>query len=261
MRARFWRNVSLIALGHVCALIALLRWTGNTKAASAEEVTWLSEVDASGAETPSSTPPAEETPEPIPKKNSEAETTPAATSDIVLPSASPTVSATPRPEPKKAPVRPSATSKKKAKPSATPAKKKTELGTKNKQEPAGKEGTKRSTPGSAKTSGVAGSSSAKADAATASYYGNMLHDRFYRAWEQPQTVVASGAKFTAVARIRIAKDGRVTEFKIVQPSGNVLVDDSVVAAGRKVTQVDALPAGIGSGDNYEVNLSFALNPR
>ena len=107
--------------------------------------------------------------------------------------------------------------------------------------------------------GTSGPGSGKSDAATANYYGNMLHDRFYRAWEQPQTVVASGVKLSAVARIRIEKDGRVSDFKIVKPSGNVLVDESVQAAGKRVTEVDALPASMGSGGHYDVNINFALN--
>lgn len=89
----------------------------------------------------------------------------------------------------------------------------------------------------------------------------MLHDRFYRAWTQPQSVVASGAKFSALARIRIEKDGRVSGFKVVQPSGNVLVDQSVREVGGKVRQVDALPPGIGSSGHYDVNINFELNPK
>ena len=87
----------------------------------------------------------------------------------------------------------------------------------------------------------------------------MLHDRFYREWAQPTTVVASGAKLLALAKIRIEKDGRISDFKIVRSSGNVVVDESVEAVGKKVTRVDALPNGIGSGGHYDVNISFALN--
>ena len=87
----------------------------------------------------------------------------------------------------------------------------------------------------------------------------MLHDRFYSEWAQPTTVVASGAKLSAVARIRIEKDGRIADFKIVRPSGNIVVDESVMAVGKKVTRVDPLPTGIGNGGHYDVNINFALN--
>ncbi|PYK80984.1 MAG: hypothetical protein DME38_01445 [Verrucomicrobia bacterium] len=35
---RFWRNVALITLVHVVALIALLRWAGASKIESAQEI-------------------------------------------------------------------------------------------------------------------------------------------------------------------------------------------------------------------------------
>lgn len=88
-------------------------------------------------------------------------------------------------------------------------------------------------------------------------YSRMLHDRFYKEWVQPTSVVAAGTKMSALVRIRIEKDGRVTGFNIVRPSGNVLVDDSVAAVGRRVTQVDPLPAGL-SGSHYEVKMNFEL---
>jgi hypothetical protein len=46
---------------------------------------------------------------------------------------------------------------------------------------------------------------------------------------------------------------------IVRPSGNVVVDESVAAVAKKVTQVDPLPKGLG-GAYYEVNINFAVNP-
>ncbi len=88
-------------------------------------------------------------------------------------------------------------------------------------------------------------------------YSRMLHDRFYKEWEQPMSVVAAGTKMSALVRIRIEKDGRVTGFNIIRPSGNVLVDESVAAVGRRVTHVDPLPSTLG-GSHYEVNMNFEL---
>ncbi len=87
----------------------------------------------------------------------------------------------------------------------------------------------------------------------------MLHDRFYKAWQQPQTVVATGVKLSATARIRIEKDGRVSDFKIIRPSGNIVVDDSVKAVAGRVARVDALPASIAGAAPYSVDINFALN--
>jgi hypothetical protein len=40
----------------------------------------------------------------------------------------------------------------------------------------------------------------------------------------------------------------------------VVVDESVAAVAKRVTQVDPLPKGLGGGDFYEVNINFELNP-
>jgi len=60
-------------------------------------------------------------------------------------------------------------------------------------------------------------------------------------------------------RVRIEKNGRVSTFEIVRPSGNVLVDDSVAAIGKRVTHVDPLPAGLVKGSHYDVKINFELN--
>lgn len=273
MRVRFWRNVTLIALVHVAVLAALLRWAGETRAASAPEITWLS----GGAETQAAD--RDATPEALDAAPSPDETPAPAKSEIVLlnqtPAPIPTATAASTPKKIKPTATPEVTPKKKAAPktTATPNKK----ASSKKKEKAEKTpratavvdrgSGKKPTEGNAKKSnggnggGTSGAGSGKSDAATASYYGNMLHDRFYRAWTQPQTVVASGVKLSAVARIRIEQGGRVSNFKIVKPSGNVLVDESVQSAGNKVTQLDALPAGMGDGGHYDVNINFALNSR
>jgi len=88
----------------------------------------------------------------------------------------------------------------------------------------------------------------------------MLHDRFFSEWVQPTTVVATGSKMSALVRVRIHKDGRVSNFQIVRPSGNVVVDESVAAVAKRVTQVDPLPAGFGTSGYYDVRINFELNP-
>jgi TonB family protein len=64
---------------------------------------------------------------------------------------------------------------------------------------------------------------------------------------------------SALVRIRIEHDGRISKFTIIRPSGNLVVDESVQAVAKRVTQVEPLPAGLGAG-NYEVNINFELNP-
>ena len=87
----------------------------------------------------------------------------------------------------------------------------------------------------------------------------MLHDRFHKAWDQPKSIVATGAKMSTIVRIRIEKDGRVSKFAIVKPSGNVVVDESVAAIAQRVTHVDPLPEGLTTKAFYEVKIDFELN--
>jgi TonB family protein len=91
------------------------------------------------------------------------------------------------------------------------------------------------------------------------WYGNMLHDRFYSAWIQPTTSVPSGSKISTLVKVRIEKDGRVSKFEIIKPSENVVVNESVAAVAKRVTEVDAPPAGLGNGNHYDVKINFELN--
>jgi TonB family protein len=112
--------------------------------------------------------------------------------------------------------------------------------------------------GKAGAAGTGGQGSGAGGASEFGWYGNMLHDRFYSEWVQPTTVVASGARLSALVKLRIEKDGRVSDFTVIKPSGNVVVDESVAAVAKRVTQVDPLPAGLG-GQYYEVKINFELN--
>jgi TonB family protein len=290
---RFWRNVTLIALLHVVLLIAVLRWSSGSNKASAQSITWLSTAsDETGDSTglTAAQEKSEPTPEPMPAvKNPtekiEVEPPPAVRSDIELPSASPTVTPKPRPAPqptRKPTPKPSPNKNSSAKTKKTPAtkpdsddaanspevakKKKTAKETRAKKS-AGASSSAKSGEKSANKSTKAGNSGASGNTAGAAgnasdfgWYGNMLHDRFYKEWLQPTTVVASGAKFSALAKIRIEKDGRISDFKIVRSSGNVVVDESIEAVAKRVTRVDSLPAGLANGQHYDVNVSFELNP-
>ncbi|PYL14097.1 MAG: hypothetical protein DMF46_09495 [Verrucomicrobia bacterium] len=109
------------------------------------------------------------------------------------------------------------------------------------------------------SAGANGHAGGAGSASEFGWYGSMLHDRFYSEWIQPTTVISSGAKLSALVKIRIEKDGRVSDFEIIKPSGNVVIDESVAATAKRVTQVDPLPDGIGSGGHYDVRINFELN--
>jgi TonB family protein len=226
----------------------------------------------------------EPTPEVAPTAKSEIEIpSPAAsTTPTPTPTAKPTPKPTPRPTPKPTPKRkptPSPTPKKatpKSKP--TPDEKdekaakevekkkaiaKALLAKEKSDEETAEKSVQKATAaddGESKAKGSSGSGGKGSGAGGASdvgWYGNMLHDRFYSEWVQPTSVVHS-ARLSVLLRIRIQKDGRISEYSIAKSSGNPVVDDSVKAAAARVKQVDPLPSGVGD-DYYDVNINFELN--
>ncbi len=116
-------------------------------------------------------------------------------------------------------------------------------------------------PGSGKgtSSGAGGHSGGGSIESQFGWYGSMLHDRLYSDWVQPIAVASSGEKFSVVAKLRIEKDGRISSFEIVKPSGNEIVDESVSEVAKRVTQVDPLPDGLANGDHYDVKINFELS--
>lgn len=104
-----------------------------------------------------------------------------------------------------------------------------------------------------------GRTGGSASAGQFSWYGSMLHDRFYSEWVQPTTVASAGTKNSVLVKLRIERDGRVSSFEVVRPSGNSELDESVKALASRVTQVEPLPDGLGKGDHYDVKINFELN--
>jgi TonB family protein len=91
------------------------------------------------------------------------------------------------------------------------------------------------------------------------WYNAMLHDRFTNRWDQPTSIVTSTTKLSALVKITIEKDGTISDVSLAQSSGNDVMDQSVMDAARKVTQVDPLPEGLGNGGAYEVKINFELS--
>jgi len=263
--ARFWRNAALVAVVHLVVLLALARGSRDATPTNLQTVVWMNSEAAAASEpktaaAPSPTPVEIEKPEPAPSVA-------AAKSEIQMPSPTPTPTMAPKPSvtptPKSSPQKPTpkptakATPKKSAEPKETP-------------KPASEKEEKKSTPAKKDSSTSSHQTAEKPDSAKGSgtgttqpsdyaWYGTMLHDRFHKAWEQPKSIVATGAKMSAIVKIRIEKDGRVSKFTIVKPSGNVAVDESVAAIAQRVTQVDPLPEGLAKGSYYEVKIDFELN--
>ena len=177
------------------------------------------------------------TPKPAPKKVLLAKATPASLREAAAGRASPK----PLPKTKPSPVKAS------------------EKSDKNEKTVTAKTATAQS--GSAKTGSTGKGSSAGGGSSASEFgwYGHMLHDRFYSAWIQPTTSVPSGSKISTLVELRIEKDGRVSKFEVIKPSENVVVNESVAAIAKRVTEVDAPPTGLIKGDHYDVKINFELN--
>ena len=293
--SRFWRNVTLIALAHVALVLGLIRWSVEARSSSnAQSIVWISGAEdlVAGEPKSSESPQPAMTPIPAPEserleKDEATEETPlvtAAKSEIELPTPTPVPTstpnptatltakpkATPRPTPKptlkktlvaKASPKPSPKPKSSPTKSAEEAKKPDPNAQKKKIAKIAPAKNESSSQASGKTgsAGKGGHAGGGSNPSEFGWYGNMLHDRFYSAWIQPTTNIASGAKISTLVKVRIEKDGRVSSFEIIKPSENIVVNESVSAVAKRITQVDPPPAGLGNGDHYDVKINFELN--
>ena len=284
---RFWRNVTLIALAHVALIAGLIRWSVAARnAPDAESLVWLSAGDLESGRSDNSVassskvsmPSVESEPLKLDEEEKEQPRLTQAKSEIELPK--PTPMETPVP---KATAKPKATTKPTPKPTPMSTPKKTVLVKATKSSAHPKSSPPKSTGDqtdssnekkkSAKTESSSDNGAGKTGSASKGgghegggtsasefgWYGSMLHDRFYSAWIQPTTTVSSGTKISTVVKVRIEKDGHVSKFEIIKPSENVVVNESVAAIAKQVTEVDAPPAGLGNGFHYDVKINFELN--
>jgi outer membrane biosynthesis protein TonB len=286
---RFWRNVVLIALAHIVLIVGLIRWSVAARASSNPEgIVWLGSAEnfAAGGWANETSPPlmhATLPVEPGPSQDGETEeeksVATTAKSEIELPtskptpkptpSAKPTASSTPKakptpksipkPAPKKILVA-KASPKPSAKDRSNPAKSNEKSEKKEKKNALAKTGSAPTSGTKEKSSaGKDGSAGGGSSASEFGWYGHMLHDRFYSAWIQPTTNVTSGTKISTLVKVRIEKDGRVSKFEIIEPSENIVVNESVAAVAKQVSEVDPPPPALIKGDHYDVKINFELS--
>ena len=72
-------------------------------------------------------------------------------------------------------------------------------------------------------------------------YGKILQNRFYAAWNQPMSEMTLGKKLEVTVKLHVEGDGTVTEFSIVEGSGNAVVDESVRQAGANLGKLPPPP--------------------
>jgi outer membrane biosynthesis protein TonB len=261
---RFWRNVTLIAVAHVALIAGLIRWSLTARSApNPESLVWLSAGDLEPGRSDDNSV-ASSSKISIPSVESETQ----AKSEIELPKPTPMETPVPKATPKSTPKKTvlakaikSSAHAKSSPPKSEDEQTDSRTEIKKSAKTPGAKTKSSSDNGSGQTGSVrkGGGAGGGSNASEFGWYGNMLHDRFYSAWIQPTTTVASGAKISTLVKVRIEKDGRVSKFDIIKPSENVVVNESVAAVAKRVTEVDPPPVGIGNDSHYDVKINFELN--
>jgi TonB family protein len=200
------------------------------------------------------------TPKPTPKPTPSPKPSPSATPK---PSLRPTPKSTPKPTPKasaKPAAKPtpeeSSTPKSKSGESLahkSPSKKEEEKTAKNVPSPAAHKsenggGSSDKPPKSNSSDGAngngTGSTPGNGDAGFGPY-AEIIKNRFDGAWNQPHGQIPADSALVVTVHLKIEPDGTVTEFSIVEGSGNSVVDETVKEAGHKITRLPPPPGGSG----------------
>jgi TonB family protein len=194
--------------------------------------------------TPSSTPKPSPsvTPKPTPKPTPKSTPKPSP-----KPSTKPTVKPTPEesraPKPKpsespthKPPANPKKEEEKMAKNAPSPAA--------HKSESEGADKPPKSNSSSGGNGNGTGSTSGNGEA-NFGLYAEIIKNRFDGAWNQPHGQIPAGSALVVTVHLKIESDGTVTEFSIVEGSGNSVVDETVKEAGHKITRLPPPPGGNG----------------
>ena len=257
----------------------------------APQITPESTPEPTPPPTPEPTPPPtpESTPPPTPEPAPEEDTIPLHPTPAPQSTPTPKPRVTPTPKPKVTP-KPTATPKSTAKPTPKPTPKTSPKPSASpKASPKASASPKATSPAASASPKASGSPSAKAsaspdvkspkatgaasgqtgggsvgrsggggDSSQFGWYHELIHDRFYSQWDQPTSIFDSSKSFVCTLQIRIESDGKISDVKVVRSSGNVVMDDSVMSAAHRVLQIDPLPAGLGGGGAYTVNINFEL---
>ncbi len=89
--------------------------------------------------------------------------------------------------------------------------------------------------------------------ARARYYA-LIQETFYRAWTQPTTIMPGQ---TATVRLRVQRNGTVSQREIVQGSGQAAMDQSIERALDQVQRLPPLPDEL-TGAHHDFTIRFEL---
>jgi periplasmic protein TonB len=288
-RSEYRRNLAIVGAVHVFGLLVFLLAGKLHPEKKPAEITWLMGGELGGGEVSADAAPVvpepEPEPEPIPVKEPEpiVPTAPQPeASELVIPTPTPTPAtprpatpkpATPKPTPK---TTPKPTPKKNAtpkpspaadKPKSTPGQKKspspdrqTEGAGVTTTTPTGKSGTPGGpASGAGKGSGKNGTGPGAGPGSDFGGYFAGLRDKYYAVWTQPTSIDRGSGDIITTLRIKVKRDGTVLSYEIVRPSGNSLMDGSVLAAAEEVKKIDPLPEGLGREEIVDIPINFKLD--
>ena len=88
------------------------------------------------------------------------------------------------------------------------------------------------------------------------WYYALVRQIMYDAWEQPGSLSAA-AGFSADVEIVVQRDGTITARRMQRPSGNALLDASVMKAVNAVSKLRPLPSSF-IGGAHTIVITFEL---
>jgi TonB family protein len=94
------------------------------------------------------------------------------------------------------------------------------------------------------------------DLSSLSWYYAVVRQTMYDAWTQPGGLARSAGIITKV-EIRVQRDGTIIRRRMIQSSGNSVMDDSVMRAVESVSRLRPLPAEV-TGAHHDITIEFEL---
>ena len=89
-------------------------------------------------------------------------------------------------------------------------------------------------------------------------YAQVVKSAYMHAWIEPSGVDDDEA--TATVSVTIAKEGKVVSARIIQSSGNALIDRAVQATLDRVTFIAPFPDGAKDDERtYRINFNLKAN--
>ncbi|MFH1476643.1 MAG: energy transducer TonB [Verrucomicrobiota bacterium] len=102
----------------------------------------------------------------------------------------------------------------------------------------------------------AGAGFGSGEATPYGWYLAQVRAIMYDAWDQPSALAGKRGLVTRVL-IRVRQNGQIVHKKMIDPSGNGLMDNSVMTAIESVKNLPELPLGFG-GDYKDITIDFEL---